>query len=322
MTLKSWETEREAVKLILALLDEQLSEMDFDKTYLNKVKVHKILYNTIEELDLDITRSWYKRGCFVWSCRGLDALFLQARFTLDMINPDIISIMPPKDEIIRAIKSSLQKYRILFRRLHAYLEELYEKDAPEEFREIYTSNLAFKERYKEFIEEARSKFGVSLETFLGEIAPPVTSEYVSSAITKLHLALSSVESVADVVIDYTMLFEELLIGVEEKLKKNELSPEHVDFIEKMFEYYDNKVWELPAKIITDKTIKGANKEVILKKLNAKFPNLVEEVEFKREEFETKALEMDLFPSESYLAERIDVNDAAKAYSRFMTKHTI
>ena len=321
MTLKSWEAEKEAVKLILALLDEQLSEMNFDKTYLNKVKVHKILYNTIEELDLDITRSWYKRGCFVWSCLGLDASFLQAKFTLDMVNREVFSTMPPKDEIIRAIKSSLRKYRILFKKLHEYLEDLYEKDAPEEFRDIYTSNLVFKDRYEEFIAEVKSKFEPSLEQFFGEITP-VSSEYVSSAITKLHLALNSVKPVASIVIDYTMLFEELLVGVEEKVKKNELRPEHVDFIEKMFEFYDDKVWELPAKVITERTIKGTNKEMILSKLNAKFPDLIKEVEIRREEFETKALEIDLFPSESYLAERIEVNEAAKLYSQFMTKHTI
>jgi len=319
MTLKSWELEKEAVRLILTLLDEHLSEINFDKTYLNKIKVHKILYNTIEELNLDITRSWYKRGCFVWSCWGLDALFLQTKFTT--VDSRVLPVMPSKNEIIRAIKKSLQKYQILFRKSHAYLEELYEKDAPEEFRNIYTSNLAFKERYGEFIEEVRSKFGTSLELFFGELVP-VTSKHVSSAITKLHLALSSVEPVASVVIDYTTLFEELLIGVEEKVKKDELRPEHVDFIEEMFKFYDNKVWELPAKVITDRTIKGANKEVVLRNLNEKFPKLVEEVEFKKEDFEDKALKMDLFPSESYLAERIDVDDAAKAYSHFMTEHTI
>lgn len=322
MKFKSLKAEGEAVKLILAFLDEQLAQINFDKTYLNKLKVHKILYNTIEELELDITRSWYKRGSFVWSCwsEGLDKQFLRATF-LDMVNPEILSIMPSKDKIIRAINSSLSKYHILFKKTHAYLEDLYMKGAPDEFQEIYYTNFAFKERTEEFIYEVRSKFGVSLETFLDE-KTPINSDYVSSAITKLHLALSCVKPASSIVIDYTTLFEELLIGIEEKGNKDELRPEHVDFIEKMFEFYDNNVWSLPAKIITERTIKGANKDVILRMLDSKFPHLIQTVSLKKEEFETTALEMDLFPSENYLAKRVNLDETAKLYLQYTRENTI
>jgi len=52
-------TEQELSLLILGVLDECLHEMEYPKDYLSKTKIHKVLFDVIESLGLDITRSWY-----------------------------------------------------------------------------------------------------------------------------------------------------------------------------------------------------------------------------------------------------------------------
>jgi len=323
MEIKSFETEREIVKIILSLLDQELSKMNFDKKYLNNVKLHKILYYIIEDLHVEITRSWYKRGCYVWPCYGLEDAFLGGnKSVFEFVDEDLLSVINP-GRIIGAIRRAVQRHNILFRRLEDVLQDLYFKDAPEKFRKIYLSNLRFKRKCDEFINQVESKvksnFGATLERYLGDELL-VSSEIVSEAISGLHVSLHTINSASakeaakEAVIDYTLLFEELLIGLEENANKNRIRRDHVDLMREMFEFYDDKVWGLIADEITLETIKGANKEKVINEVRRRSPRLREEVENKKDEFEAKALEMDLFPSERYLAKKIEAGEVVKVYS--------
>jgi len=94
----------------------------------------------IESLELDITGSWYIRGKFVWGAENAISLYINVPTKFgDLVSSDFVTklcldIGLTKQRLKEAIKMALEKFRILFTKLEPYLANLYEHDAPEEFR--------------------------------------------------------------------------------------------------------------------------------------------------------------------------------------------
>ena len=119
--------EETLVKMILAGLDRVLKSRKIDKDYLNEVKVHKIVYMVAEDLNLDITRSWYMRGCYVWCNKPINEYFKPyGRIYLD-----------PSPDIIDAINNVIRVLEVFSLKRQDFLKKLYEEFAPSEFRNLY-----------------------------------------------------------------------------------------------------------------------------------------------------------------------------------------
>src|SRR3989304_7168582 len=57
--------ERRVVNSILQSLAKYMLDSNIDVKYLSEMKLQKIVFKTVEELELPVTRSWYIRGCMV-----------------------------------------------------------------------------------------------------------------------------------------------------------------------------------------------------------------------------------------------------------------
>ncbi len=306
--------------LILSVLDEYLEEKGYSKEKLSETKVHKILYDIIEELDLDITRSWYLRGKYVWGARKAIKDFLSPNFRRKNISDrELSELGVSKEELKKTIENVIDKYSILFRTLLEYLAILYQEEAPEEFRDIYRANINLKENFSEFIDSLLSYIAEPRETLLGFFTS-FSVDYISHSITKLHLAISKLDEIADVVIEYTSLLDEFVIGIEERFNSRSLKSDHVNFLKEAYEFYDENVWKLPATYIAIKTIKGSQAEEIRYWLEINQEKLSREVEDKLPKIEEEALKVDILPSEDYLKKRLEWDEATKQYYKLQTEN--
>jgi len=301
--------EEQLALLILSVVDECLREIKFPKEYLPKTKLHKIIYDVSEELDLEITRSWYLRGKFVWCARDPISRFFDITSNLSYAESEFRVFGLTKGVVKRAVDMALRKFNVLTTRLNNYLAELYKHEAPEDYKGLYITHIYLKEKLEELLEEMSdclNKHALSVNSF-------------SNIIVRYHLELSRLDDIAGPVVEYTTLMDELLIGAEEKFNKNKLSEEHIEFLKTIFCYYDDTVWKLPATYVAEKTMKGPRKHDLISKLRNQRRELIEKIENKMYELEEKAYEIDMFPSEKYLAERVSWDDeVSREYFKLMT----
>jgi hypothetical protein len=290
--------EETLVKMILAGLDRVLKSRKIDKDYLNEVKVHKIVYMVAEDLNLDITRSWYMRGCYVWCNKPINEYFKPyGRIYLD-----------PSPDIIDAINNVIRVLEVFSLKRQDFLKKLYEEFAPSEFRNLYIAYYDFKINYESFLRQLQQ----SEKLFFID----VDSTLVSSSLSQLHMAITDTikdHRIVDVFIQYTTLLETIALGLEEKIRNNEVTKEMVDFCQEAYEFYDNEVWKLPATEIANRTMKGRNSREILQKLWRNFNITLSNVKVYLEIYEKRIDELDLNPSEEFLLERIEPSFPAKEY---------
>ncbi len=292
--------EETLVRMILSCLDRVLKRRRIDKTYLNDVKVHKIVYMVAERLNLDITRSWYMRGCYVWCGNLINDFFKFSDFIDSPLN--IIASI-----IVDAVESVIKDLGVFELKRQDFLKKLYKEFAPSEFRDLYVAYYDFKINYESFLNQLQPVERL----FFVEI----DSTLVSSSLSKLHMAITKTiedHRIVDVFIEYTTLLETIAFGVEEKALDNEITKEMIKFCKEAYEFYDNEVWKLPAIEIAKRTMKGKNRNEILQKLLNNFNitlNNVKDLKI----YEKRIDELGLNPSEEFLLERIDPSPPAKAY---------
>jgi len=312
------ENEQAISLLILSVLDECLQEKGYPKEYLSKTKVHKILYDVVEELDVDVTRSWYLRGKYVWGAQEAIEMYVYPSFNLQYSKENFQRFNLDKSRVREAVEAAIKRFEVLFTELMTYLSILYRHDAPEKFRDLYISNLLLKEKFEEFMDELMAC--VDKSSLLQYLTPQISVDYLSSSITKLHLALSKLGDLADPVLEYTTLIDELIIGAEEKANNGEIKEEHIDFLKRVYSFYDNTVWKLPSTHIAEKTLKGPGKQQLEEWLRNQQHRLIEAVEGQIPKVEEQASKIGLFPSESYLANRMEWDEASRDYHTLMTEY--
>ncbi|ADB58737.1 hypothetical protein [Archaeoglobus profundus] len=298
------------VKLILSGLNQVLRIKRIDKKYINETKVHKIVYNVAERLNLDnITRSWYMRGCYIWCNDPIEA-FLSGK-DINSINTIISSI--PKDiakTIVNTIKSVIEELGVFRLKSEGYhfLEEIYRRFAPSEFRDLYITNLKFKKSFESFIEQLYPNKRLYFVD--------VDSTIVSESLSELHMAISKTiedHRIVNVFIEYTTLLETIALGIEEKARNNEVTEKLIEFCKEAYVYYDNEVWKLPATEIAKRTIKGQNSRNVLQNLQRNFNITLNNVKVYLKIYEKRIDELELNPSEDFLLERIESSLPAKEF---------
>jgi|GEM_PF-2812252 len=317
------------VLLILSVVEECLNERSY-KGHLLTTKLHKIIYDVAEDLNLDITRSWYLRGKYIWA--GQDIITYFSNYNSlgelgDVIDNGLFkSVLGHTEDVVKkAAHAALNRFNVLYSNLNEYLSIMYKKDAPKEYKLLYSSHLSLKEIFDEIKGNIdgylnRNSLLFYIKDSFGDITLPVSQ--FSKTVFEYHKELSKIGDLANPVIEYTTLMDELILGAEEKLRMENFKEEHFNFLSEVLEYYDTVVWKLPSTYIAQKTIKGPRKEELLEKFENQLNHLIEKIEAKIYDLEDKAYEIDLFPSEDYIAKRISDSKIAKEYQKLIQEYFV
>jgi hypothetical protein len=228
----------------------------------------KFVWSVAGDVDLNITRSWYKMGQYVWSDRlDMDRVFHLAGILQTDRFPDINDVFGLTVGRASAVYKEIQtaaksRFDMFWKRTYDLRKELYQKEAPRKFSDLYLAELDF--------EGALDGITRTDEYYKHPRANP---EEFSRKVSRLHISLTKSdigENCADAVIEFTSLLELMVIkldadgGADESWNKAWLSK-----FSEMVDIYKNQVWTFPASQITVETITGPGSSSVIRVMNDK-----------------------------------------------------
>ncbi len=274
--------ERKVVNNILQSLAKYMLDSNIDVKYLSEMKLQKIVFKTVEELDLPVTRSWYIRGCMVHPGGTLSGSVKRKTIEKLVKNPDSLIV----DQDIYSCFDSIQVNRIFFTKRNDFLRELYRYMEPERFRNEYVPN---------------NEIILSLEEMSKGDFDGVNT-VISENISKLYLGLQGDElfvSLSDNFYDFLDFIENVCIEIEGDVEAGaEVTPEDLEFFKRLSNVYYNNVWMEPASIISIETAQGPSAERVIEQRQGYLPLASRKIEEPLNELKQKADELNLSLSEA------------------------
>lgn len=290
--------EKKVVNAILHALVKYILDSKIDTKFLSEMKLQKIVFKTVEELELPVTRSWYIRGCMVHPGGTLGSNNFKGKIEKLVKNPDKLIIEPD----IYSCFDSIQINNIFFTKRNTFLRELYSNMEPARFRNEYVPNneliLALEEMSK----------GI----FNGH------NEIISENISKLYLGLQGDDlfnNVSKEFYDFLDFMENVSIEVEGSVEDGaEVTPNDLNFFNSLSDAYYSTVWMEPASIISMETVAGLSADKVIKQRQGYLHLAARKIEEPLTKLKQKVDELNLSTSENniekvYLksCERIGVN---------------
>ena len=240
-----------------------------DFKYLTILKMHKIIFETSEQLQLPITRCWYIRGSYIPNPYIMKRDFLINSFNnpekvilRDGSEINLLTIIKTFDTFIGQlslkISQILENTNIIFTKERDYLKNLYRDKVPKEYSESYKRAYEFSTFLMD-LRKSRTNLNETLFGYYGNC---------KNLVTELHKSLKKVEDfdpVFDIIIKYSDIIEEAIIkiDIEQKNNKNiENYPNKIEFLNNQSDFYLENIWKYFAKIVAINTAKGKRAENI------------------------------------------------------------
>jgi hypothetical protein len=249
--------------LLLYAVAEYMRKTKMDIKYLNDIKLQKTIYKTSDDLNIPLTRSWYKRGCYVHNTNiRIETLkhILRSEINLEEVEQFKKGHKKEYESILKTITKNINNFKyISTKRL---LDKLYQNRAPKKYRMLYQANniiLGTNTQIKESLKEKSS----SLFNW-GLINKSYYYSLVSNSISQVHVELATnkeFESIIDPYIDFTNFLESVYIKIDNILVPGSYIPIEISTLfESIDQIYYEYIWGCPALVISKETVKGIQAE--------------------------------------------------------------
>lgn len=273
-----WSKEDELVDLIVYAISQAVSDREEADDFGN-TKIAKIAYDVADALDLDITRSWYMFGTYVWSDNATKARMEEFQ-TLDEDDPQIRrtieQALGDERELYEQMVEIVSKHPMLEMTLSQFLDQLYEK-APSRYRGLYKSHKRILRRMRNIVSSLSS--------------PDSEPQYINAsreitAFQKEMMVFNDLPDMVDMVLDYTNLLEDLIVKYDSILENPDQLSAFIPFFKEMYDEYRNEIWTFPPSLIAVETVKGEREEEVKEdreKHLKKLPSYYERAQDRRED---------------------------------------
>lgn len=221
----------------------------------------KFVCSVADDLNLEITRSWYKMGQYVWSDRlNMDRVFQLAGTLQTDKYPDpqdIFKLVTGKaSNLYRQIQTSAEtRFEMFWKRTFDLRKELYLKEAGKEFSNLYLAELDFEEALDRII---KADWSATVRLDGGSL---------SRKVSQLHMSLLKGridEDCADAVIEASSLLELMIMKYNtESVSNDSWKCNWLSRFEELVDLYKNQVWTFPASQITIETICGPSSSSVV-----------------------------------------------------------
>ena len=295
--------EKRVVGLILQTLAKYMIDSNIETEFISEMKLQKIVFKTVEELDLPVTRSWYLRGCMVHPGGTLGGVNFKGKIERLIKNPEKLVI---NHDIYSCFDNIRVRNKILLVRKDRFLRELYSTMEPNRFRSEYIPNN-------------------ELILALGDMRRGLFKGYnemISENISNLELGLQGDDlfnGISKEFYEFLYFMEDTCIEIEGAVEDGaETTQDEVNFFESLSDVYYKTVWIEPASIISIETVKGLSADRVVEQRQGYLSLAAWKIREPLNELKQKADELNLSLSESniekaYLKSREQIGiDACKS----------
>ena len=284
------EDEKKAVKEILQSLAKFMLDSDINVKFLSEMKLQKIVFKTVEELRLPITRSWYIRGCMVHPGGTLPGSVRKNTLEKLVQNPNKLVV----NSDIYSCFDDIRVKNIVFTERNLFLRQLYSSMEPARFRNEYIPN-------NEIIHTSEEMSRGIFDNI---------SSVISENISKLYLGLQKDElfdGVSSKFYDFLNFIEDASIEIEGLVEEGaEVTQNGIEFLKRLSNAYHNTVWMEPASIISIETVKGLSAGKVIKQREIYLPLAARKIDESLKELKNISKKLNLTVSE---------NNIEKAYMK-------
>ncbi|UPV99958.1 hypothetical protein M0R88_15755 [Halorussus gelatinilyticus] len=147
-----------------------------------------------------------------------------------------------------------------------FLEAFYESHAPEEYRDLYLGNVAFRQHLDSALEEVRTARRGSSADRSSPVFGTERYEDVGRAAARMHLGLVGIDFLSqtlDEVREFTNLVEDAFLVLSQTCA-SEVTESQVAALEELKQVYNEWIWEYPALLMSKETAKGPNAPTLRK----------------------------------------------------------
>ncbi|MBN1677436.1 MAG: hypothetical protein JW880_02750 [Candidatus Thermoplasmatota archaeon] len=301
--------ENELVDLVLLALSRRAKAMDLRPAGWS-TRISKTTFFVAKELDLPITRSWFKFGAHVWADNATETRLCQFMGLTEpdpSINMTIDYAKSEGKSVFRQIQEVIDKHEfILTSSTSKILDWLYFNEAPKEYRGIYRSHKKVMDRIDKILDS------------IWQVDASCQYANAAEEITHFHeemLYFQDRQDMVDLVIDSTSLLESLLIHYESNLDNYDPLKKLAKFLDSFYRgFYLADVWKFPASAITLETVVGENADSVRIGLGG-YLNRVEAYRNELDDWTEKAYTEGCYPS------KLEIEDIQKRLSSRLSSDT-
>lgn len=297
--IETSEDEDLIVKLMMRAVAQYIKEKNLNTDNLSKTKLQKVLCQTVDDLDLPITRSWYMRGEYI-----PNPIINKSDLPNYYNGNNNLHLNTQNREIYRTLYSSISKSmdELWFMDINELLSRHYSQKAPERYKRLYIENNILLTTNKA-VKESQNKNLTSLLNWSNAINYSYYCQ-ASKSISKIHVEMASkqeFEGIIDNYISLTDLFEGIYLRLDILYSSNSRLPRKVkDFLIKFDDIYYYEIWKYPALIVSKNTMKGIRKKECIALCEDNLKSANEKMEATIENVGEKADDLGLVPTSTDL----------------------
>ncbi len=240
--------ENSLVDILMFALAKNDKVFESKGEYLNKLKIHKIFYRVCEKLNLNLTRGWYLRGCYIYN-DNVNKQYLSTFFSKEPERTELYNI------ISKEMDQVISDEKILSTKTDIFLDLLYRRYAPNEFKNIYINNHRLLQALRS-IDKKRMKNNGTLSEWIHDSDD---KEYLIEYLNKVLDDARQFEELSSYIDDIERVTKDIIINSEELVNSN--------LIKRIEDYYYNGVWSLIASAILIRTVKGPRADEAITRSN-------------------------------------------------------
>jgi hypothetical protein len=268
-------TEEEIVDLVLLSIADEFFSKTQDTSRITRTALMKMVFAIVEDLDLPVTRCWFKFGGYLDHANITEARLnelvgkLAPGYTKFPSAQDVrTKLLPGNKEIYdRCREKARENEKIFFTKRKDMMDEQYRTRLKGELRDVYLAN----REYTEFV------WGMMNRIKDQGTYPMNACQKMTDIVTRFHKQLSKMEDGERIVLlfsDFLDIVEQLFITLE--ARHYEEGPKldgWVSTMKMVQDYYNDSIWAYPAYLFAIKTAKGPRKDDIVKQKRTAFERI-------------------------------------------------
>jgi hypothetical protein len=247
----------------------------YNLKYLSTTRVHKILFKTFEEMNIPVTRSWFRYGCFIHSneLQGENLTqMIRGYSNVDNLGSRLGRRVGKLGVELEDTEDTLWKNaeKIAFLSMDNLLEELYDT-APSDFRHIFKAKLKLYNSLRDLKKIDSSNIDEYLDWLL--CTRKNISYYHSSLFSignPIFVETSHVTFTLSEVMEEALI-KGLILAEHQKLRRSQIKK-----IMTFDSFFDEKIWCPLAYGISEITVTGYRAEEVRTQQKSKRVNFLKE----------------------------------------------